>query len=372
MKKIILFSLFSVIYINTYAQKVINNPTNISSNVSGKITKIELSDKETILHFNIKNNGGWFAVPNETYIQSSRKEGEKLFVKKAEGIILNQRVTTTINSEGIQYKLYFPPLGKDVDKINYGEANIGGNWFIYKIDLTKSRDDLIEVMGSKSLYNLNLIREQARFKTGQNAAINFGVPSNSNIVVGYPLNTGGTLLPEDLPKEFFGNWYDKYGTLMLIATPEFLIMGNRVSYYRNIRKDENEKYIINHTNHSLHILNLDNKTMSIRNDRLHTFYKKPILNKVPNILRGTWESDKNEIDILDSHFQFTKGGDNSNVFGSKDLSVVHVAESKEGDMYWFILYNEGNHYIYIVNKIDNEFVLSRNGWNGEGYKKIKK
>lgn len=362
MKKVILLYLAAFGFLSLHAQKIVENPVNVSSNIPGKITKIELTDKETILHFSIKRNGGWFAVPDQTYIQSSRKEGEKLFVTKTDGIKLNERITATPGSPSVRYKLYFPPIGKEVDKINYGEANKGGNWFIYKIDLNTSRSNVSLIENGVPL-TFNLGDKVDNFTVFPSVGRTKGTFAS--------INNKETLLPEDLPKEFFGNWYDKYGTLMLIATPQFVVSNIKVSFYRNIHKTEDNKYSIEHSGGHFKILHIDDKTMSLGGQRLQTFYKEPEKKKIPNDLKGVWKNDDGEITI-DNKFMHFKGGKNSFIFGSKELRIVHTAHSMQGDIYWFIIYNQGNYYIYIANKSNGEYVLSPKGWKTGGYKKVSK
>ncbi len=357
MKNYLLVLIITVLSVSLHAQKVIQNPDYISSN-AGKIIKVELTDKVTVLHFAFKRSlGSWIYIPKETYIEDSYKGG-RLYVTKSEGISLNKKITITDSNE-IRYKLYFPALGKDAKKINYGESNVGGNWFISKLDLTKD--------GKKNLIKEGLgffINENINFAGNQDPFNRYTASSSQGIV------NNKTLLPEDLPKAFFGNWYDKYGTLMLVTTPEFIVSDIRVSFYKSIKQIDDNRYSITHSGGHIEIIKLDEDKMSLRRDKLQTFYKEPINNKVPKFLKGTWEFKNNKLTIADTSVIFD--GENSPyIFGSKQLRIAHVAPSKKGGLYWFILYNEGNYYIYIANKINGEYLLSSRGWQQKRYKKIK-
>jgi len=132
MKKILL--LFAVLLsINSvFAQKIIDKPNYGLSNIPGSITKIELTAEATILYFHIKYpTGQWIFIPKESYIQDVNG-GDKIFVTKTEGIPMGERYIISESGE-VNYQLYFPKLDKAVNKVDFGEANEGGNWSIYDI-----------------------------------------------------------------------------------------------------------------------------------------------------------------------------------------------------------------------------------------------
>ena len=126
----ILLFLFSAIVV--YTQTIINNPkTGLSLNNNSTITKVELTDTTTVLSINTKYTPSWWiSIPKETYIQPIGNE--KLFVKRSEGIPLNDRYTMPASGE-VNYSLIFPAIPKTTQYFDYGEANEGGNWFIYDI-----------------------------------------------------------------------------------------------------------------------------------------------------------------------------------------------------------------------------------------------
>lgn len=135
MKKIVLLSfLFVFSVIDGYAQTVINNPqTGLSLNNNSTIKKVELTDSTTVLHIHtIYNPGSWINIPKETYIQPDG--GDKLFIKRTEGIPLNERYSMPASGE-VSYALIFPAVPTSTAFIDYGEANEKGSWFIYDIRL---------------------------------------------------------------------------------------------------------------------------------------------------------------------------------------------------------------------------------------------
>lgn len=337
-----------------FAQKIIEYPDYISSNVSGKVTKVERTDNQTILHFNIDRVGSWIYIPSKTYIEDALGKGERLYIDKTDGILMDQKINLS-NSEDISYKLYFPALGKNVKKINFGESNPGGNWFIFKLDISK---DGTRYSGTK---NVNIFNKLF-VKEGESV---FNLIENNR-----KLNSSDDeMSPNDLPKEFFGNWYDKYGTLILITTPDFIVSNFRVQYYSNIQKTSQNKFNIRCTDDFFQILNLDSKTMVIRTDKLISLKRKPINNTVPRFLKGDWlNKNNNKITIKDDFFYFDSDT-SGNMFGDKKRRIVHTAGSDSNNVIWFVLYNQGSYTIYIVRKIDGEYVLSPRDYMNTQYVK---
>lgn len=350
-----------------FSQKVIHNPDYISSNISGKITKVEFTKSETILHFHIKKAvGGWIFIPKKTYIENALANEQRKYVIRTEGIELNKKHTLS-KSDELRYKLYFPPLGEGVKKVNYGESNPGGNWFIYKLDVTKDGKNFLPTINAGKL-NSYTIKE------------GFPLTSHTNrnqistaFKTGNYINIGSeSILPKDLPKAFFGNWYDKYGTLILITTPDYIVSDYSVLYYQDIQKNGDNKFIIKSTRGIFEVLNLENSTMTIRTDRLSTLKRKPSTRKIPEFIKGDWLhwAKVKKINITDDYFYNDDGG----VMGVYDIiksRVDHVAVSETGNMIWFVLYHEGNYNMYIARKTNGEYILAPRGFVNAKYKKVK-
>ncbi len=126
-------SLFLTVF--AYSQIIIENPKvgmSTASNLS--IEKIELLDTATVFSFHVKSPAGsWISIPGKTYIQPVGKN-EKLFIISTEGIPMNEKYTMPESGE-VSYKLFFPKIDSSVAKLDFGEANEGGSWFIYDIQL---------------------------------------------------------------------------------------------------------------------------------------------------------------------------------------------------------------------------------------------
>lgn len=131
MKKILLLTLLLSGTFSLFAQKTIEWPVFKGTTANYiKILKIELTDSVTVIDFRGHfAPGNWISIPPDTYIQNSTG-GEQLYVRSAKGIkIGEQHITpeTGIN----EYTLYFPPLDKNVETIDYQESQ----WKIFGIEL---------------------------------------------------------------------------------------------------------------------------------------------------------------------------------------------------------------------------------------------
>lgn len=133
MKKIFFSLVALLLTCSTFSQKVIDKPDYGMSSLPGAITKIELTESATILHFHIKYpTGQWIRVPKDTYIKDVNG-GEKYVVAKTEGIPLGDKFTMPESGE-VSYKVYFPKLKSGVNKVDFGEGdNNPENWSIYDI-----------------------------------------------------------------------------------------------------------------------------------------------------------------------------------------------------------------------------------------------
>lgn len=132
MKQILILTTLTLIGLNLFAQKIIENPDFSATTANNvKITKVELQDTATIIDFEVQYFPKWWiSISSEkTYIQNS-DGGEKLYVTMAKGLELDKRHTTPKSGVNI-YTLYFPAIDKDVEKIDYLESR----WKIFDIEL---------------------------------------------------------------------------------------------------------------------------------------------------------------------------------------------------------------------------------------------
>jgi thiol-disulfide isomerase/thioredoxin len=135
MKKVLLLASIILSGLSISAQKIIENPEFSAKTANYvKITRIELSDTITKIDFEVHYFPKWWISISspQTYIQNSNG-GKKLYVQKAEGIKLNERHWTPASGVNI-YSLYFPAIGKEVEKIDYLEES----WKIFDIELNET------------------------------------------------------------------------------------------------------------------------------------------------------------------------------------------------------------------------------------------
>lgn len=116
-------------------KSIINPAYTAKSSSSFNIYKVELMDTTTVLYFEILQRGSWMSVPSESCIQPS-DGGKILYVKSAEGIIINKRIMLNEESGKLYYKLYFPKIDDSVKKINFKEVNASGNWSVFELDVS--------------------------------------------------------------------------------------------------------------------------------------------------------------------------------------------------------------------------------------------
>lgn len=132
-KTFALLSLALIVSAAMWAQKVIENPRFTATTADYvKITRIELLDTITKVDFEVSYIPKWWikVSSSETHIINSNG-GDKLFVKRADGIKMNEEHWTPESGLN-KYTLYFPPLDKSIEKIDFMEES----WKIFDIDIS--------------------------------------------------------------------------------------------------------------------------------------------------------------------------------------------------------------------------------------------
>lgn len=116
--------------------KFIEEPGYTAKSGGFTISRIDICDNETVLYFEVnlrQFSAIW--IPPKSSIRDSNG-GEDMFVIKAEGTNIDERITASSNNgEILNYKLFFPPIDKSVKKIDFREVNKGGDWFVYELDV---------------------------------------------------------------------------------------------------------------------------------------------------------------------------------------------------------------------------------------------
>ena len=135
MKRILFTTFVLILSVFAYSQTILENPkVGMSTATNVRIVKIELRDSATVLWFHVNQTpGAWISVPGGSFIQPVGSK-EKLYIVSTEGIKMNEQFIMPASGE-TSYKLFFPKLDASVGKIDFGQDNEGGSWFIYDIQL---------------------------------------------------------------------------------------------------------------------------------------------------------------------------------------------------------------------------------------------
>lgn len=363
MKKIaVIFCI--VFFLNcSFAQKIIYKPDSAGSNFSGIVTKVELTDTATILYFHMPGPVGFkFAIPKKTYIEDSEGAGNRLYLERWEGFDITKWITIS-NSDGFRYKLFFPPISKDTKKINYGESNPEGHWYIYKLNLTKNGRNFLN---NKNPWTIKVGHHVDSLKGHLKNKEPFFIvnPRKFNLL------NEDIILPKDLPDAFYGNWYDKYGTLILSATEDYFILDFRIHFYNYINKTGDHTYRISGISKSFEILSLEDESMTIRTNKLSTLNKKSSSQKIPEFLKGEWfhQKTKKNINITDRYF-YSYDEKAFNIKDSKKSRIDYIVTSD--DVFWIVVYKQGEYSLFSISKSESNYVLQPRGFVNDKYLKSK-
>ncbi|WP_141675568.1 hypothetical protein [Formosa haliotis] len=327
MKKRYLIVILLLCTFQVWAQKVIYNPVHEGMNFSAELTKIELTEEETILHFFMKR-GVSFIIPSITHIQDDSNQGDKMFIKKAVGLNIGESVLVD-NPEGMIYKLYFPPLNKTITTIDYKEHDSGeANWYIKNINI-------------------------------------------SNTTVAPKLEKQPIALA-DLPKSFFGSWHDKYGTLIALATPEFLLYEFKMYRYRDIYKTGDGTFLLHTSGGNIDILKHTQDSLTLRYDKMVILNRDQRNITMPEEVKGNWKHfmGVKKIRITDTYFYNDDTGI-PNINEIENNRIITIGSSKSGDVFWFLLDNGKHFNAFKAEKNGSNYVLTPTGFPGAIYRKVK-
>jgi thiol-disulfide isomerase/thioredoxin len=135
MKKILILNSILLFSALVHAQTIVEQPkTGLTTASNVKIEKMILSDTATVMCCHTTYiPGNWINIPSKTYLLPVGSK-DTLYIKSAEGIPLNKQYTMPSSGEA-DYKLIFPAINSSVSRVDYGEGNEGGTWFIYDIRL---------------------------------------------------------------------------------------------------------------------------------------------------------------------------------------------------------------------------------------------
>ena len=123
-KKTLLLTVFTLIYFISFAQVVIENPKNGSSDYFGNLVKIELKDSLSIFHFDKKTNDSIAYKLNTKFFIQTEIDTSKLFLLRVKNI--KQKSS---NEDGYTYTIAFPSINLEARTINIMfEEELKGSW----------------------------------------------------------------------------------------------------------------------------------------------------------------------------------------------------------------------------------------------------
>ncbi|MBU2950903.1 hypothetical protein KO493_09350 [Tamlana agarivorans] len=329
-----------------FAQKTIYYPEiHGDMNFSAEITKIEVNEVETIIHFFVRQ-GEAFLIPVVTHIVEESNAEVKLHISKAVGVNMNEHIVVT-NPEGMVFKLYFPPLSDDVKQISYIEnLNWSNGWYIKNIAI--SSDDVSVIKGGVSR----------------------GVKTMSPSITTSKIQRKKVNL-EALPKEFYGHWHDKYGTLIAIATPEFLLYNFKIYRYRKIIK-KGKTLTLKTSGGDFDVLKHAKVSLTIRYDKIVNLKRDFREIGMPEDLKGVWKHHVRAKTIKVSDTYFYKDDTIApHIDKIENNRIIDIGSSKSGDVLWFLVDNGSSYNALKVEKRESEYVLSITGFPNAVYYKNK-
>ncbi len=135
MKSGIVTFLLLCLVIFVSAQKVIENPDYGIGTDAVTITKIELTNTETALTFQLNlEPGRTFGIAGKSYIQIVGQTDSLFMIRKDAPEPVNGWIT--MPEGGLSYTLYFPPIDPKTEKIDFGEPT-SQPWMVYDIVINK-------------------------------------------------------------------------------------------------------------------------------------------------------------------------------------------------------------------------------------------
>ncbi|WP_299780640.1 hypothetical protein [uncultured Formosa sp.] len=338
---------------NSVAQKVIYSPVHDGISFPATLTKIELTDSETILYFKMQA-GTAFIIPDNTHIIDALNQGQKLFVTKAVGLNITDNNFVN-NSTGMLYKLYFPPVSHEVTHINYGERGFGeSNWAIKNIDISNSDNYIFKTYAASPNTDEQII----------------GYPITMENFIDIKISEHQEIGLSDLPKSVFGNWHDKYDTLITCITPEFILFNFKIYRYQKLYKTGENTFLIVTSGGDFEVLGQTSDVLTLKHKKILNLKRDDRKLKVPEDLKGNWlhYAGVKKIKITDTYFYNDDTGI-PNVNEVENNKIISIGSSSEGEL-WFLLNNGENYNAFQAKKIGQNYVITPAGFPNAIYRKV--
>ncbi|ASB48075.1 TlpA family protein disulfide reductase [Alkalitalea saponilacus] len=152
MKKLTLALFAALILFGCSEQRpdVIERPVfEVWNSTTLEIDKIEMNDSATIFHFDaFFTPGWWIRIDSETYIRETGTDN-RLILTHAEGIPIDEHYYMPESGE-TSFKLFFPPLPKNVTKIDFIESDCPDCFKIWGISLLPNKQVSVRNLAKSS------------------------------------------------------------------------------------------------------------------------------------------------------------------------------------------------------------------------------
>ncbi|WP_372753913.1 TlpA family protein disulfide reductase [Mariniflexile sp.] len=144
--KNLLLILVLLVFSQTYSQSEIENPHYSYSIGQGRVTKVELLENATVLHFDVTlYTNKPCKIPSASYIQPVNSD-EKYFVTGSEGVVLDVEFEVPGKLRK-KYKLMFPKLPEHVTHVKFDEFE-QGTWEIHDLEVRGFKNLPKELVGN--------------------------------------------------------------------------------------------------------------------------------------------------------------------------------------------------------------------------------
>jgi len=133
----------------SYAQTISNPEIEFTNTGLYKIEKIQKLPRATVVDLRITFLPNWWTKFDKDIYLEDCDTNKKYFVDSLRGAVLGKELFTPASGDTL-IQLFFPPLPKTVNKINYGEAKSA---LLYGVSLSKSNDQEKNTTTPESVQN---------------------------------------------------------------------------------------------------------------------------------------------------------------------------------------------------------------------------
>jgi hypothetical protein len=147
-KTLLLLCLIFMAGISTFAQTIVNPAVERSDDDNCFITKIETTDKHTIVSFEYiaQGDSAWAEINKEIYIKTDLSDKHYAFVKAENITIAPEKHYLANDGDKLAFKVYFQKIPKNAKSIDVIENAEASNFFnYYGVSLSKSQGKVVRM-----------------------------------------------------------------------------------------------------------------------------------------------------------------------------------------------------------------------------------